>query len=310
MKRSLRDYLVTLGLAVVVFTVAAFFLIRAAEGLMGAVVNKIGSEGEVETVTEEKTEPVTSDQQVNATPEPESKEDITATFLVLGIDESGKNADAIFLVAINATKKQATVALIPSNTVVPEADKKYKLGELYGNRSANFYKEFVAQETGITPDYYAAISMSGLANLIDFLGGIPYNVPENMYYFDSSQNLKINLRAGNQTLTGDQAVQLVAYRGYAAGNAAREETQLGFAKAFCSLFLRAENLSRFKSIFYNITYNVETDFDESDLNVTGDLIFHFNEYSQVFTKIPGAPAGDVYYAISTSRAESMFSTYK
>ena len=44
MKRSIRDYLLTLVLAILVFAVAAFFLIRAGETLMGDVVEKIGSD--------------------------------------------------------------------------------------------------------------------------------------------------------------------------------------------------------------------------------------------------------------------------
>jgi anionic cell wall polymer biosynthesis LytR-Cps2A-Psr (LCP) family protein len=170
--------------------------------------------------------------------------------------------------------------------------------------------DFVAKNTGVKPDYYGAMTMSGLSNLIDFLGGIQYTVPENMYYFDSSQNLKINLQKGNQKLSGDQAVQLVAYRGYAKGNAAREDTQLGFAKAFCSTFLKLENLSRAKAILYNIYYNVETDFTDADLNALGEVIFQFDTYEQKFSRIPGSATKDGYYSVSATNAAAMFEIYK
>ena len=65
MKRSLRDYLLTLAVAVAVFTVVALFLIRAAEGLMGDVVTKIGAQEE-ETKTEEITETKTEEDSVPA----------------------------------------------------------------------------------------------------------------------------------------------------------------------------------------------------------------------------------------------------
>ncbi|MBR4288822.1 MAG: LCP family protein [Clostridia bacterium] len=310
MKRSLRDYLLTLAVGAAIFTVVAIFLIRAAEGLMGDVVHKIGAQEE-ETNTGEILNPVTQESlpagsgNVQTTP----TEEVTATFLLLGVDHGEKNADAIFLVGINATQKKATVSLIPSDTVVTEGDQKHKLGELYSTRNANFYREFVAQETGITADYYVSMPMFALSNLIDFLGGIQYAVPEDMYYFDPTQNLKINLKKGSQLLTGDQAVQLVAYRGYEKGKTAREDTQLGFARAFCTTFLRPENLSRAKAIMYNVMYNVETDFEELDLNALGEVIFGFDSYEQSFVRIPGSATSAGFYAISTSKAKELFKIY-
>lgn len=305
MKRSLRDYLMTLCIAVLIFTVVAFFLIQAAEGLMGDVIGKIGSEGEVATQEEIG---------VSQTPsgggsEPEQQKDAVATFLLMGVDQNKRQADAIFLVGINATKKEATVVLIPSNTVVPEGQNRYALGELYATKSVNYFQDFIAKETGVKPDYYAVMSMSALSNLIDFLGGIQYNVPENMYAFDPNNNFKINLQAGTRTLSGDQVLQLVSYMGYKNGKTGREDTQIGFARAFCNTFLTPDNLSRFKAIMYNIYYNVDTNFGEADLNALGDLIFRFSEYTQNFSRIPGGENGGLY-TITSARAKALFESYQ
>ncbi|MBE6712420.1 MAG: LytR family transcriptional regulator [Ruminococcaceae bacterium] len=307
MKRSLRDYLITLLLAVVIFSAVAVFLIQAAEGLMQDVVVKIGSEHSEETVKKPEEAP-------NAEPAPEQGEeveqkDITATFLLLGLDHSKKNADAIFLVGVNATKNQAAVALIPSDTAVVEGKNQYKLGTLYGSRGVNFFKNFIQQETGVLADYYAAMPMSALANLVDILGGISYKVPCAMYHYDPYQNMKINLKAGDQKLSGDQALQMLCYRGYSDGTTGREDTQLGFARAFCVTFLTPANLTRASAILNNLYYNCTTDFDQGDLKDLGEMIFNFSTYSQTYTRIPGAKSGS-YYAISTPRAQSMFEVYQ
>jgi LCP family protein required for cell wall assembly len=298
----------TLCLAVLIFTIVAIFLIQAAEGLMQDVVSKIGSEG-TETVEEvpEPTPPVEPETIPSAGEVPE--QDATATFLLLGLDYQETNADAIFLVGLNATKKQAAVVLIPSNTVVPENGNKYKLGELYSSRGISFYKDFVNQETGIMADFYAAMPMSALSNLIDFLGGIQYQVPENMHYYDPTQNLKINLQAGSQMLTGDQVIQLLCYRGYSGKETAREDTHLNFVKSFCATFLVPANLPRASAIMNNMYYNCETDFEEADLKELGEMMFNFSTYSQTYTRVPGAKSGS-FYAISTSRAKSMFEVYQ
>ncbi len=308
MRRSIRDYLVTLCLGIFIFTVVAFFLIRAAEGLMVDVVDKIGSEGQ--TQTEEVPETQVPDQPVNSEVLPEAKEDQMVTFLVMGLDLDEKKADSIFLVGINATKKKATVSLIPSNTVVPEGTRKDKLGELYSSRSINFYKEFVKEETGIDPDYYMVFTQSGISNLVDFIGGISCKVPENMQYMDSERNFKIDLAAGKQTLSGDKAIQLLNYYGYQNKEDQKREVHLAFANAFCSSFLVPDNFSRFEAILYNIRYHMKTDFEEEDLKKWNETIFNFGTYAQDYVCIPGAPTGDVYYAISTSRATSLFENYQ
>ena len=306
MKRSLRDYLITLLLGIVIFSAVAVFLIQAAEGLMEDVVIKIGSDAEPEEkVTAEL--PVTEGGDAQA--EAPVEKDVAATFLLIGLDHNKQNADAIFLVGINATKKQATIALIPSNTEVPEGTNQYELGSLYGSRGVNFYKSFIQQETGVTVDYYAAMPMSALSNLIDILGGITYKVPTTMYYYYPYQNLKINLKAGEQKLSGDQAMQMLCFRGYSNGIVGREDTQLGFARAFCVTFLTPANLSRAGAILNNMYYNCETDFAEGDLKELGEMMFNVSTYTQTYTRIPGA-MGSSYYAISTSRAKSMFEIYQ
>jgi LCP family protein required for cell wall assembly len=307
MKRSLRDYLITLLLAIVIFSAVAVFLIQAAEGLMEDVVVKIGSDES--EATEKLTAEAPKQEETPAQTGEAEQKDVTATFLLLGLDHSKKNADAIFLIGVNATKKQAAVALIPSDTAVVEGTNTYKLGSLYGSRSINFFKTFIEKETGVLADYYAAMPMSALSNLIDILGGISYKVPCTMYHYDPYQNLKINLKAGEQKLSGDQAVRMLCYRGYSDGVTGREDTQLGFARAFCVTFLTPSNVTRASAILNNMYYNCTTDFDQAALKDIGEMIFNISTYSQTYTRIPGAKSGS-YYAISTPRAQSMFEVYQ
>jgi len=101
MKRSLRDYLLTLIIAVVIFAIAAVFLISFVENLMGDVVQKVGSSednGTVET-SPQTGEPAGTSTQAQT---PVQSSDEIINFLILGLDRSGKHADAIFLVGINA----------------------------------------------------------------------------------------------------------------------------------------------------------------------------------------------------------------
>ena len=130
MKRSLRDFFLTLLISVVIFAVAAFSLIGIAEGLMSDVVDKIdeaGEEGgESPSTTEGESLPVGGTPSQGIDPGASTK-DRCVSFLLVGLDRQHNYADAIFLVGINTTRSQASVALIPSNTLVQEGSQKYRL---------------------------------------------------------------------------------------------------------------------------------------------------------------------------------------
>ncbi len=312
MKRSLRDYLLTLVLAIVIFAVVAVFLIQAAEGLMTDVVNKIGSDEKAPEQVET-SEPVQNEQpeqnpEASGEVEKETEEDISVTFLILALDYKKEKVDSAFLFGLNETKKQATAAYLPSNTLVNDGGNKYALGDLYTSRSANFFKEFVQNEVGLQVDYYITMPTSAVANLVDLWGGISYNVPQDMQFFDEAYQMKIDLKAGQQTLNGDQAVQLLSFNGYSGKNS-KEDTHQKFFRAFCTGFLTPDNLSRASAIHNNMYYNCKTDFEEEDLNAFGKVIFNLTTYKQTYIKIPGAASGN-YYAISTPKAKAMFEIYQ
>ena len=308
MKRSFRDFLVTLALALLVFAIVSIFLVKAAEGLMGDVVEKVGSQGETQEEVEEAVEPEAENPEETAEEQPQ-KEDRVLTMLILGLDESGKIAQTILLVGFNATKEHMTLSLIPSNTVVSDQEGKYQLGALFSSRGINFYKEFIQKETGVLADHYAVMPTSALSNFVDIIGGVSYNVPETMQTFDAEQKLNINLQQGEQTLNGEGAVQLFCYNGYANGLTGKEDACLGFIRALCTSFLVPSNAERAPGIWNNLYHNCQTDFETSDLKEWSDVIFNATSYDQTFIRIPGAQSGS-YYAISDGRAKKLFEMYK
>lgn len=306
MKQSLRDFLLTLLISIVVFAVVAFFLIQAAEGLMGDVVGNVRSSRD-----KGKDLPAMNETAENPTATGEGTQARhTASMLFMVLDDQKKTADAIFFIGINSEKKSATVALIPANTGVTQVGIKYGLGELYSSRSVNAMQNFLKDEIGMEPQYYLAITRDGLSNWVDFIGGIPFNVPQDMEAFDSASNRKISLHAGSQTLSGDQVAQLFSFKNYTGGVTARDDVLLSFARAFCGQFLSSANLSTARNIFYNVSYHMNTNFEEQDLTHGGALFFTLNECSPNYIRIPGATDADGYYSISTTRAQPMFELYR
>lgn len=302
--RTLRDFLFTFFIAVLIFSVAAFFLYNSIDGLMGDLVDKINSNPAVVSTAD--AEPANAPAETGESGEqPTEKTDDIVTFCVVGLDHSKLNADVIYLLAVNATKKEMTVAFVPSNTYV--ADRDLKLSELYASGGVRGIQNYLALETGLETDFYAVFTRDGFSNMIDFLGGMNYSVPETIHYFDPAQDLKIDLAAGNQLLDGQQAAGLLAYRDY--GDAKRQDTLISFARAFVTTFLRSSNITVFKNIYYNVVYHVSTDFTSNDFNNYADWIFAADTYTVNVRRIPGAADGG-YYQISQSNSAALFDHFK
>ncbi|MDR3363580.1 MAG: LCP family protein [Clostridiales Family XIII bacterium] len=88
---------------------------------------------------------------------------------------------------------------------------------------------------GVPIHYYAEIDSEGVKKIVDSMGGVTMNVPIDMDYEDADQNLYIHLKAGPQTLGGDQAVQYLRFRsGYANADLGRVSAQQEFLKAAIS----------------------------------------------------------------------------
>lgn len=70
----------------------------------------------------------------------------------------------------------------------------------------------VNEITDLDIKYYVVVKTEALIKLVDVIGGITFDVPIDMNYDDTSQNLHIHLKAGEQKLDGDKAEQLVRFR--------------------------------------------------------------------------------------------------
>jgi LCP family protein required for cell wall assembly len=111
---------------------------------------------------------------------------------------------------------------------------------------------------GIPINYYAVVDYNGIAKIIDSIGGVPMDIPFNMYYTDRKQGLYIDLKKGQQTLDGVHAIQFLRYRkGYTDGDIGRVDAQQRFVKAAIkeSLGLNLPNVAQ------TVVDNVDSDID-------------------------------------------------
>ncbi len=105
---------------------------------------------------------------------------------------------------------------------------------------------------------YVRINVLGVGKLIDALGGVTVNVPKDLKYQDDSQHLYINLKAGEQHLNGDQALQLLRFRNDGRGDIGRIERQQILMQALIEQALNPATLARSPVILSTIKDNIDT----------------------------------------------------
>lgn len=187
--------------------------------------------------------------------------------LVVGCDNRGSHnvglTDTMMLVFMDMDDKTVDVLSIPRDTYVQiPGYGKDKINAAYSNGGGiERTKETVEYLTGIAIDNYVIVDFQGFVECIDAIGGVDVEVDQRMY--KPSEN--IDLQPGATTLTGEQALGFVRYRGYVNGDLGRIEHQQYFIKQLADQMLTLSNLAKVPELIRIGTDNISTDMKLSDL---------------------------------------------
>ncbi|MFD9793013.1 LCP family protein [Streptomyces sp. NPDC059070] len=106
-----------------------------------------------------------------------------------------------------------------------------KLNAAYAMDGPELLVRTIEANTGLHIDHYAEIGFAGFANIVDAVGGVEIDIPQDIKDKDSGADFK----KGKQTLDGQQALAFVRNRhGYAAGDLERTKNQQRFLSALAS----------------------------------------------------------------------------
>lgn len=118
---------------------------------------------------------------------------------------------------------------------------------------------------GVGVDRYVRINVLGVSKLIEALGGVNIYVPKDMKYRDDSQHLYINLKAGQQHLNGEQALQLLRYRHDELGDIGRIQRQQMVLRALIEQSLNPTTITRLRDILNVVKENIDTNLSVEEL---------------------------------------------
>jgi LCP family protein required for cell wall assembly len=151
--------------------------------------------------------------------------------LALGHDISGSRSDTIMLLHLPANGTTPTLVSIPRDSYVPIPGYGYnKLNAAYDFGGPKLLIKTVQNVTGLQVNHYMGIGFGGLVQVVNDVGGVRMCLKAPM----KDPLAGLNLKAGCQTLTGDQALGFVRTRAFAEGDLQREQDQRVLLKGILS----------------------------------------------------------------------------
>lgn len=156
-----------------------------------------------------------------------------------GSADSAYRTDTILLARVDPTEKQVTLVSIHRDTLIDFGSYgKQKINSAYsigserkeageeGVSGASYTVETISKFAGVPIAHYAEIDLDQFISVVDTIGGVEVNVPVDVY---DPEYTGADIKAGVQTLDGDQALKLCrarhAYDKYGAGDYYRTANQ-------------------------------------------------------------------------------------
>lgn len=241
---------------------------------------------------------------VNTQTKPQTTPKTTAlNILIMGSDErpgqTAGHSDTMMLAHVDLSNNQINAISIPRDTRVYLDGYGYtKLTSvqyiLQANKGPKQGVEDAVQAisnlTGVPINYYVETNFQGLQSMVDALGGIDMNVP---------QNTKINnqeITAGPHFFDGAMVLALVRERhSLADGDYGRQQAQLAAIEGIAKEALKPSNISKLPSLVNSLSsYLIATNMSTSDMISLGLAEKNFN------------PGTQLHYQQLTGKGESLY----
>ena len=199
------------------------------------------------------------------------------TILLMGVDSEQEglsqntvaNGDSLILVTFNPNTLNATMLSIPRDSYVPIAcwsgqpENKITHAAAYGT---DCMMDTIENYFDVTIDYYAKINFKGLVSLVDTLGGITVEVPQDLCTDNSNREGEVCISAGLQTLNGEQALVLARNRKQlAAGDLDRGLNQQLVIQGILNKAKELNSINQVMDVLNTVTNNLDTNFTEQQI---------------------------------------------
>ncbi len=247
-----------------------------------------------------------------------NRESDIKTFLVCGCDKVSGLNDVIFLAFLDTQIPSLNIIQIPRDTYYrcsPRSSHKIN-GASRALGDVRSFAGVLGDSMGITIDYTISFTLESFGKIVDHIGGVPINIPCDLYYNDESQGLHIDLKSGEQILNGCKAIQFVRFRsGYIQGDIARVDAQKLFMAAFAAKVSEYIEPTKIPSLIKTVIENIKTDISFTECVKLAKLAISLDMSNIKFVTLPGTDvrtgvnSGIWYYIINRKASEDIINRY-
>ena len=194
------------------------------------------------------------------------------TLFIGATDEDEIRTDSMMVLVFDTENHRADLINIPRDTLVDceRTGAGRKIKAAYASGVDEMLDE-VSTVIGFRPDKYVIANFDGIAEIVDVIGGVDYDVPFDMSYHDASQDLSIEFKKGYQHLDGEEVVEYLRWRhnddgtGYDDGDIGRVSKLQDFLVTVGDAVLSPTNVLKIPAIASAVSGNVDTDLTTSQI---------------------------------------------
>ena len=218
------------------------------------------------------------------------------TILLTGVDDAGGGSDTNLLARFDAGNGRIDLVSLPRDTLLHADRQSNKLNFAYASGGTERLRADVENLLGVPVDFAVTVDLDGFVALIDRIGGVDFDVPQDMDYDDPAQDLHIHFAGGMQHLDGQQAMEVVRWRknndgtGYPDADVGRIATQQAFLRAVAAQALKWKNAG---ALAQTVSRCVTTDLSMGNLVWLAGEALAIGAEGVRFHTLPGDGAG--YY---------------
>lgn len=239
--------------------------------------------------------------------------------LVIGIDggvngkvntsgKTGTRSDVMMVVSIDPELKKVGILSVPRDTrvLIPTVNSIEKAGHAHAYGGPDLVVETLENLLEIDIHRYVRVDFEGFKKVIDVLGGVYIDVPEDMDYEDPYQNLYIHIEKGPQVLNGEKALGFVRYRQYRNADIGRIEAQHLFLQALADKVLSVATLPKIPQLVSEIMPYVVTDLSNEDIMYLASVGLNMKMQDVEMGVLPGSDGyiGDLsYWLVDAEKAQ-------
>lgn len=243
---------------------------------------------------------------------------------ILIMGESGGMSDTIMICSYDPKTQNASLLSIPRDTFIGDSKKRAstsdKINAVYnsGGRDPKKTLEAVNKITGLNIQYYLLVDTKALVELVDLIGGVEFDVPIDMQYSDSEQDLYIDLRPGYQKLNGKQVEGLTRFRHnqdgstysyeYGIEDFGRMKTQRNVITAIAKQTIKLKNVKELGNFLDIVAKYVKTNINIGTLKDYIPYAVNMNTENIRTEQLPGVPEyvnGIAFFLYNEEKAEDL-----